>query len=81
MKHICIEGEDTGHCNDDCFFRSYELSTEGSSREELIDNAVIWEIDQDGGSHDGENIAEYSKEVFDTCVRIIDRYISEAEKS
>lgn len=30
-------------------WRSYDLHTEGSTLEELLNNAVYWQIDQDGG--------------------------------
>jgi hypothetical protein len=31
-------------------WRSYDLETEGETLEELLANAVYWQIDQDGGS-------------------------------
>lgn len=31
-------------------WRSYDLETEGDTLEELLDNAVYWQTDQDGGS-------------------------------
>lgn len=69
-RTICID-EDTGHSNDDCYFRAYHLSTEGSTPKELIENAVIVEIDQDGGDHEGDSIFGYSNRVIRTCLQII----------
>lgn len=30
-------------------WRSYDLETEGDTLEELLDNAIYWQTDQDGG--------------------------------
>lgn len=31
-------------------WRSYDLESEGNSLDELLENAVYWQVDQDGGS-------------------------------
>lgn len=31
-------------------FRSYDLETDGATLDECLENAVYWQVDQDGGS-------------------------------
>lgn len=63
--------QDTGLCNSDGEFRSYELITSGETLEHLIDNARIVEIDQDGGDHEIRDLGEYCERVYKRCMIII----------
>jgi hypothetical protein len=59
--------EDTGLCRDDGPFRSYRLQCCGDTFEEMWADAFIWEIDQDGGDHEGYHPEEYGAEVERVC--------------
>jgi hypothetical protein len=64
--------EDSGFCNEDeGGFRSYQLQADGESLNELLDSAMIWEVDQDGGDHEGHSIYDYRNEVTMACETMI----------
>lgn len=64
-----IESQDLGiDYRDSGPWRNYELSTDGKTIEECIDNASISEIDQDGGELATYGYEEASHEVaFAVC--------------
>jgi len=52
-------------------WRSYELSTSGKTLSECLDNAVIFEIDQDGGELDNYDIGNAEGEVYNAAENAI----------
>lgn len=73
---------DTGLHSDDGPFRSYQLQSEGETLIELLENALIWEIDQDGGEHEGQRVYDYSRgDLVRVCELMITRaYLDTMEK-
>jgi hypothetical protein len=71
-KSISIEYECIGS-SDDGPFRSYQLQTEGATLLELVNNAYVWEVDQDGGDHEGGSLGDYRTEVYAEGVAVIRR--------
>lgn len=73
--------EDTGLCTEcEPLWRSYELNTQGETLEELIDNARIVEIDQDGGDHGCFDLGEYPDRVYKRCMIIIAKTWLDSQK-
>lgn len=52
-------------------WRSYHFNTSGDSLQELIDNAVVSEIDQDGGELDCYGIHDGTYELGSLCLELI----------
>lgn len=63
--------EDTGLCKDDSPFRSLQLQACGDTFEEMWADAYIWEIDQDGGDHEGGHPEDYGDQVECICREMI----------
>ena len=57
-------------------WRSYHLDTSGDNLKELLDNANISEIDQDGGDIDNYGLNECSTEVENEVLSIIYKKIA-----
>ena len=72
--------EDTGMGSDDGPFRSYTLQASGTTLREVLDDAIIWEVDQDGGDHEGPTLYGCGPKLFDRCLDIIERHFIEAMK-
>lgn len=74
---ICLN-EDLGINYQDCgVWRSYQLETYGDTMEELWDNAVIAEIDQDGGELDCYGMGEAPSDVYEAADKLIkEKFIS-----
>ena len=58
-------------------WRSWYLTTEGSTLKECLDNASIAEVDQDGGDLDCYGIDDAPSEVYNVCVYLIQRKLDE----
>lgn len=71
MKNIRINTDLGLDYQDEGPWRSYELYTYGESLTELLENATIGEIDQDGGELDCYNLKGASNEIQDIVDRII----------
>jgi hypothetical protein len=69
-KSICVEYPSIGS-SDDGDYRDYSLIAEGATFLELVGNAYIWEVDQDGGDHDGGPLSDYRQSVYATGIRVI----------
>lgn len=54
-------------------WRSHDLSTEGNSLRELIDNAQVFEVDQDGGELGNYPLSDMSVKDSDLGVLAITR--------
>lgn len=81
MKRYMIQNLDLGvDYRDHGVWRSYELTAECNSLAELIDSAIISEIDQDGGEIDAYGIEFASQEVALAALRAIERVIGEVAK-
>lgn len=52
-------------------WRSYQLQTQGDTLQELIENAVISEVDQDGGDLDYYDLGDASNEIYESGMRLI----------
>ena len=52
-------------------WRSYHLDTSGDSFNEMIQNATVSEIDQDGGELDCYELRQASDEIETACLRLI----------
>jgi hypothetical protein len=65
-----IEHRDSGP------WRSYHLTAEGSTLEELLESAHIWEIDQDGGSLSDYPLDNCGTSMYDTCIDILRKEIT-----
>lgn len=61
-------------------WRSYQLYASGNSEAELMEDATISEIDQDGGDLATYGLEDASNEVHAACIREIARIILEKEK-
>lgn len=57
-------------------FRSYELIARGNSIEELLKDAWIFEIDQDGGECSDYELSKATNRLYDLANRIIVREYS-----
>lgn len=67
-----IIDEDTGHSDsDERGFRSFQLIATGVSLWELLEDAHISEVDQDGGDVRQSPLDDYPDAVIKTCERII----------
>jgi len=55
-------------------YRDYQLDTFGMTLQELIDNANIEEVDQDGGTLAYRPLEEYSTEIYDAAINVIKQY-------
>lgn len=70
-KEIQID-EDLGvNYQDEGPWRSYQLTTHGSDLFDLLDNATIEEVDQDGGELNSYGINEASLEVYSAAQILI----------
>jgi hypothetical protein len=58
-------------------WRSWELDTQGASMAELIANATIAEIDQDGGELNCYGLEDASNEVANAAMTAIEEVIGE----
>lgn len=52
-------------------WRSYNLETSGDSLTELAKNAVIFEIDQDGGDLNNYSLEDASSEIYNAAIKVI----------
>lgn len=52
-------------------WRSYHLETSGDSFNEMVENATVSEVDQDGGTIDAYGLSDASSEVENACLRLI----------
>lgn len=57
-------------------WRSYQLETAGDTLEELVQNATVSEIDQDGGDLNTYSLDEACTEVEQACLKIIHSEVS-----
>lgn len=62
---------------DEGAWRSYDLSTHGSSLSELLENAAVSEIDQDGGELDTYELSDASNEIQDAADVLIAKALIE----
>lgn len=79
ISYIPMYGIDTelGISYQDCGpWRSYHLETAGDSLEELIQNATVSEVDQDGGELDCYGLDDCSSQVEKVCLELIHEKIS-----
>lgn len=70
MKTVRIFLENVGESSEGPF-RHYDLETEGTNLDELVDNAVIWEVDEDGEVYEGDSISNYGVGTYKRCVAAI----------
>jgi hypothetical protein len=70
--------EYTGHSTQESPFRSYYLVSDGETEEELIDHAVLFSIDQDGGSAGSIELGDARQEVFEYCLKRFKQALQEA---
>jgi len=52
-------------------WRSYQIETSGDSFNELVQNATVSEVDQDGGTIDAYGIDDASSEIETAALRLI----------
>lgn len=60
-------------------WRSYELNASGSTKEELLEDATISEMDQDGDSLACYGFGESNNEVSEAVLREIDSAIGDTK--
>lgn len=77
MKYQYNIDTDCGVAYEDCGpWRSYQLYSWGNTEAELIENAQISEIDQDGGDLDTYALEDAPAQIEKVCLRIIQRLVS-----
>lgn len=77
-----IDDDDIGIDYRDCGpWRSYRMDSYGDTREELIANATIAEVDQDGGELDCYGLADAPNDVYERCEQIIDQEIESEQEA
>lgn len=64
---VVIDGYDTGFTSDDGPFRSYVLCADGKTMDGLMESAVIFEVDQDGGEYRDAPLGDYSSKLIAEC--------------
>jgi hypothetical protein len=52
-------------------WRSYHIETSGDSFNEMVDNATVSEIDQDGGTIDAYGLGDAPSQVETACLKMI----------
>ena len=52
-------------------WRSYHLETSGDSFNEMVENATVSEVDQDGGTIDAYSLGDASSQIEIECLRMI----------
>ncbi len=73
--------DDTGLSNDDGPFRSYELIAAGDTLAELLDDACIFAIDQDGGERGQTPLFSLGNgELWRTCMAMIESEIAKTAR-
>lgn len=73
MPNVVIDTDTEVDFADSGAWRSFQLTTHGSSLTELMTNATIAEIDQDGGDINCYDLEDASNEIQDVCDCIIAR--------
>ncbi len=71
-KEYNIEEMYIGEVCDEGPWRGLHLTASGNTREELIEDAYIWKIDQDGGECGGYPLGEACKETYDAAMKVIE---------
>lgn len=72
---------DTGYPHEDCGrWRSYELVASGNTKEELLADAHIFEVDQDGGSLGDYPLEDTGGKLYELGLALIDQGIAEHNK-
>lgn len=61
-----------GDFND--YYASYDLVAEGNTLDELIEDAHIFEVDQDGGSGKDYKLVDTGGKLYDIAVEILKGY-------
>ena len=80
MKSITIDTDLGLEYQDEGPWRSYNLTTNGSSLQELLDNATISEVDQDGGDLDYYGFNEASNKIQELVDVIIAKEFLKGDK-
>jgi len=70
-KELGIDWQDAGP------WRSFHLTASGCSEKELVEDATIAEIDQDGGELDCYGLDDCGTEVYETVMDLINETVME----
>ncbi len=74
-QHLEVEYQDEGP------WRSFDLKAEGNSYEQILDDAAIFEIDQDGGELRCYGLSEASEEVRAAAMKVIEGMKDQIDQS
>ena len=79
MNHSIDESDIGVDFQDEGPWRCYGVQSEGSTIEELFDNATIYETDQDGGELNCYSLEDASQEVYTAAARVLGKFIGESD--
>lgn len=77
MNHSIDESDIGIDYQDEGPWRSYGVQSEGSTIDELLENAYIYETDQDGGELNCYPIDDASNEVYGAAMQVLGKFIGE----
>jgi hypothetical protein len=78
---ITIQGECLGDDSDERGWYCYDLTSDGSTLEELVENAVIGEVDQDGGDLDCYGLEDAPNAIQDAAMRVFEQHLGKLKEA
>lgn len=80
-RNMYIDIDDVGYDHRDAGpWRSYGFTSVGHTRDELLDNGHIWEMDQDGGELRDYPLGDTGGGLYNICEKIIDKVLAKANE-